>query len=73
VLRRAVLRHAVHAQGIEYLCKRIGVKNSQMDLEGHRILAAAACSLVSEAALKCHNVVLGCLGAWGAASDCRPI
>lgn len=32
-------------QGLDYLCKRIGVKNSQMDLESHRILASAACSL----------------------------
>lgn len=34
-------------QGIEYLLKRIGVKRDQMELQGHRILATAACSLVS--------------------------
>lgn len=34
-------------QGIDYLLKRIGVKQSQMELESHRILATAACSLVS--------------------------
>jgi hypothetical protein len=42
---------SLYAQGIDYLCKRIGVKQSQMDLEGHRILATAACSLVGTAEL----------------------
>jgi hypothetical protein len=43
-----VCAYVIYVQGIDYLCKRIGVKQSQMDLEGHRILATAACSLVGD-------------------------
>jgi hypothetical protein len=37
-----------HFQGIDYLLKRINVGHEKMDLVSHRILATAACSLVSD-------------------------
>lgn len=37
-------------QGLDYLLKRINVGHEKMDLVSHRILATAACSLVSTAA-----------------------
>jgi hypothetical protein len=36
-----------NVQGLDYLLKRINVGHEKMDLVSHRILATAACSLVS--------------------------
>jgi hypothetical protein len=54
---------AAAVQGIDYLCKRIGVKQSQMELESHRILATAACSLVRAALLGLVSVNVWVFGA----------